>query len=93
MADYVPPIEGAIARLATNDVASRSALYARAREALVAQLREIMPALSNLQLLSERADLEAAIRKIEAQHVAASQLKPGVTPILPMPRLFTKGAY
>ena len=57
-----------ITRLATNDVASRNALYGRARKALVTQLREITPALTKLQFLREQTDLGAAIRKVEAQH-------------------------
>jgi len=91
MADYFQTVSLAIARLAKNDSESRQALYGRARVALVEQLREINPPLSDTQLISEQIDLETAIRKVESQHAAASTVRAGtVTPIEPMPKLFPK---
>jgi hypothetical protein len=90
MANYVPQLAQAVAGLRTNTAADRLALYGRARQVLVAQLREMKPPLSDRQIISEQADLEAAIRKIEAEQAAAEKLKPEVTPIAPMPRMFPK---
>lgn len=92
MANYVPLVAQAVAGLPTNAAADRLALYGRARQALVAQLREMKPPLSNQQIISEQADLEAAIRKIEAEQAATEKLKPAVTPIAPMPRMFPRKA-
>jgi hypothetical protein len=89
MADYFPLISRAVAGLAKNESENRRALYDRARVALVAQLREITPALSDLDIIREQADLEKAIRRVESLHAAQSKAKVGtVTPIAPMPRLF-----
>ena len=91
MADYFETVSLAVARLAKNDSENRQALYGRARAALVEQLREITPPLSDTQLINEQIDLEKAIRKVESQHAAASNAKAGtVTPIAPMPKLFPK---
>ena len=46
---------------------ARRALYGRAREALVAQLRSNQPALFEAQITKERLALEEAIRKVEAE--------------------------
>jgi hypothetical protein len=88
MADYVPLIDHAVARLATNDAESRKALYQRARVALVEQLRGVV---TGPDLARERVDLEAAIRKVEARYAPTPEATPrGVTPIAPLPKLFPK---
>jgi len=92
MADYFQTVSLAVARLAKNDSENRQALYGRARVALVEQLCEITPRLSDTQLINEQIDLEKAIRKVESQHADATDVKAGtaVTPIAPMPKLFPK---
>jgi len=91
MADYFQTVALAVARLAKNGSENRQALYGRARAALVEQLREITPPLSDTQLINEQIDLEKAIRKVESQHTAASDAKARtVTPIAPMPKLFPR---
>jgi hypothetical protein len=92
MADYSPLISQAVARLVQNDLENRQALYGRARVALVEQLREIMPALSKMQIVHEQADLEIAIRKVEARHTSAPTVSSGVKPIAPLPKLFPKAS-
>ena len=87
MADYVPVITRAIARLATNDAPSRDALYQRARAALVEQLRDVA---TRTELAREEASLEAAIREVEAQYAPAKVRSPDITPIAPLPRLFPR---
>jgi hypothetical protein len=65
--DYFPPIKRAVAGLANNDEAARTALYDRARAALVKQLRAMEPPLSEAQFTKERLMLEDAIRRVEAE--------------------------
>ena len=89
MADYYPLISKAVAGLDKNTGETRRALYERARQALVAQLRGVEPALSESDITRERLGLEEAIRKVEAEAArqARETMRPGVTrrPDLPRP--------
>src|SRR4029077_13143789 len=67
MADYHPLIARAVAGLEKNSGENRRALYERARVALVAQLRGVVPALDESEITRERLALEEAIRKVEAE--------------------------
>jgi hypothetical protein len=67
MADYSPLIARAVAGLDKNTGENRRALYERARTALVAQLRGVVPALDESEITRERLALEEAIRKVEAE--------------------------
>ncbi len=68
MADYYPLIARAIAGLDPNAPGeSRRALYARARAALIAQLRNVQPPLSESEITRERLSLEEAVRKVESE--------------------------
>ena len=67
MADYHPLIARAVAGLDKNTGENRRALYERARTALVAQLRGVVPALDESEITRERLALEEAIRKVEAE--------------------------
>jgi hypothetical protein len=67
MADYQPLIARAVAGLEKNTGENRRALYERARNALVAQLRGVSPALEESEITKERLALEEAIRKVEAE--------------------------
>jgi hypothetical protein len=67
MADYYPLISRAVAGLEKNTGENRRALYERARVALVAQLRGVVPALEESEITRERLALEEAIRKVEAE--------------------------
>ncbi|MFN8829228.1 MAG: hypothetical protein ACK5W0_05095 [Labrys sp. (in: a-proteobacteria)] len=69
--DYFPPIKRAVAGLANNDATARTALYDRARAALVKQLRAMEPPLSEAQFTKERLMLEDAIRRVEAEFAEA----------------------
>src|SRR3954468_9445462 len=82
MADYYPLIARAVAGLEKNSGENRRALYERARIALVAQLRGVVPALDESEITRERLSLEEAIRKVEAE--AARQAREAVRP--PAPR-------
>jgi hypothetical protein len=88
VADYVPIIAPAVARLTTNDAPNRQALYQHARAALREQLRDVI---SGAELVREQANLETAIRKVEAQYAPTPKATPqGVKPIAPLPRLFPR---
>jgi hypothetical protein len=67
MADYHPLIARAVAGLDKNTGENRRSLYERARVALVAQLRGVVPALDESEITRERLALEEAIRKVEAE--------------------------
>jgi hypothetical protein len=67
MTDYYPLIARAVERLDSSTGEVRRALYERARNALVAQLRSNQPALLEAQITKERLALEEAIRKVEAE--------------------------
>src|SRR3979490_2959097 len=72
MADYYPLIARAVAGLQKNTGDARRTLYERAREALVAQLRGVMPALDESDVTRERLSLEEAIRKVEGESARQS---------------------
>src|SRR5258708_546182 len=80
MADYHPLIARAVAGLEKNSGENRRALYERARIALVAQLRGVVPALEESEITRERLSLEEAIRKVEAE--AARQARETIRPNL-----------
>src|SRR6478672_5778691 len=69
MADYQPLIARAVAGLENSTGENRRALYERARNALVNQLRSVEPALDESEITRERLALEEAIRKVEADSV------------------------
>jgi hypothetical protein len=81
MADYFPLIARAVAGLDKNTGEARRALYERARTALVAQLRGVVPALDESEITRERLALEEAIRKVEAETARRSRFdQPKETP-------------
>ena len=67
MTDYYPLIARAVEVLDRSTGEARRAVYGRARDALVAQLRSNQPALLEAQITKERLALEEAIRKVEAE--------------------------
>ncbi len=76
MTDYHPLIAQAVEGLERNTGEARRALYERARNALVAQLRSVEPALSESDITKERLALEEAIRKVEAESARKSRVEP-----------------
>src|SRR5215467_8799018 len=76
MADYYPLIARAVAGLEKNTGEGRRVLYERARTALVAQLRGVVPALSESDITRERLSLEESIRKVEAEAARQSREAP-----------------
>lgn len=76
MADYYPVLQRAVAGLAPNTAENRRAVYERARQAIVKQLRSYDPPLTESEITKERLALEEAVRKIETEaRVAAAPPK------------------
>ena len=67
MVDYFPVLERAVAALNPNTKEARRVLYDRARRALVDGLRASDPTLSDTDLKTQSAALEAAIRRVEGE--------------------------
>jgi hypothetical protein len=67
MTDYLPLIARAVDGLEKSTGEARRALYERARNALVTQLRSVEPALAESDITKERLALEDAIRKVEGE--------------------------
>jgi hypothetical protein len=76
MTDYQPLLARAISGLERNSGEARRAIYDRARQALLNQLRAVNPPLADPDITRERLALEDAIRKIETQ---AAQANPEAT--------------
>src|ERR1700722_7597822 len=76
MADYYPLIAKAVTGLDKSTGEARRALYDRARQALLAQLRGGTPALSEADITRERLALEEAVRKVEAEAARRSRSDP-----------------
>src|SRR5262249_61333000 len=72
MTDYQPLLGRAIGNLERNTSEARRAVYDRARQALLNQLRAVAPPLSDTEITRERLALEEAIRKIETQAAQAN---------------------
>jgi hypothetical protein len=80
MADYQPLILRAVEGLDKNTGENRRALYERARTALVAQLRGVVPPLDESEITRERLALEEAIRKVEAESARRAREAPRPPP-------------
>jgi hypothetical protein len=76
MTDYQPLLARAIGGLERNSGEARRAIYDRARQALLNQLRAVNPPLADSDITRERLALEDAIRKVETQ---AAQANPEAT--------------
>jgi hypothetical protein len=79
--DYYPVLARAVSSLANNNAPARQELYGRARTFIVEQLLRQDPQKSAPVIMRERAALETAIRKIEAESLSARTHAPnGPTP-------------
>ncbi len=84
MADYFPLISRAVTALDSNGTrAQREAIYDRARDALLRQLRGIEPALEETDIAREKLQLENAVTRLETQlaQAAADALNPEPEPL------------
>jgi hypothetical protein len=93
MTDYQPLLARAIAGLERNTGEARRAVYDRARQALLNQLRAVNPPLADPDITRERLALEDAIRKVETQAAQANPetvrapRPPSVAPRPPAPAI------
>ena len=87
MADYYPLLARALDALPDRTPAMRRAVYDRARNALVAQLRSIDPPLSEDDIDTERRALDTAITRLEATYdIPAAANDPDAAPaVAPAP--------
>lgn len=67
MADYFPLISRAVSNMGPSTPEQRRALYERATNALVGQLRNADPPVSEEEIERERLALEDAVRRVETQ--------------------------
>ena len=80
MTDYYPLLARAVAGLDKSTGEARRALYERARNALVAQLRGTDPPLSESEITRERLALEEAVRRVEAEPARQMRAPPSPEP-------------
>jgi hypothetical protein len=86
MTDYYPLIAKAVAGLEKNTGEGRRVLYERARTALVGQLRNMNPPLTESEITRERLGLEEAIRKVEAEAARRLRMEPPRSDAVPAVR-------
>lgn len=101
MAEYYALLARAVGRLQPNTETARRDIYAKARNALIQQLKGINPPLSPAEISKQRLELEEAIRKIEREatappqatateaeisRTAARAMEEALGPISPLPR-------
>ncbi len=80
MADFHQLIARAVSGLENDTAENRRVLYERARTALLAQLRGIVPALDDSEITRERLALEEAIRKVEVESARRARETPRSVP-------------
>ncbi|MCJ2086460.1 histidine kinase [Methylobacterium sp. E-005] len=95
MADYYPLLARALDALPDRTPALRKAVYDRARNALISQLRSLDPPLSENDIDLERRALDAAIERLEVDHgglpapandaALTAGLEPVSDPVVPEP--------
>jgi hypothetical protein len=66
MADYYPIVAKAVGALGPNNEEARRQVYDRARAALLSEVRKIVPALDQAEIMAEQLYLELAIGEVEA---------------------------
>jgi hypothetical protein len=85
MTDYQPLLARALKGLDRNTSEARRAVYDRARQALLNQLRSASPPMADADITRERLALEDAIRKTETEAVLAEphSVRASVAPRMP----------
>ncbi len=72
MAEYYAVLSKAVATLEPTSVEARRAVYDKARNALIGQLKAIDPPLPTSEISRQRLELEEAIRKVERESAERS---------------------
>jgi hypothetical protein len=87
MADFYSILAKAVSALDGNTAQARRRLYERARAAVIVEMREATPALSQSDILVARISLEEAIGKVEAEAQGDRRShRLMATPSTPLPR-------
>lgn len=81
MADYYPLLAKAAAGLSGASPDARQAMYARARKALLGQLRAIDPPVAEADIANESAALDAAIARVETELFSSAPSVPETPPV------------
>jgi len=88
MRDYYPIVAGAVSKLERNTPATRDVLFGQVRSILVRQLEVRTPPASEPEIIRERAALEHAIRKVEAELAAPTKSSSESNDALPARRAY-----
>ena len=80
MADFYPVLSRAIARLTQQTPEARRAIYDRAGQVLVAQLRSVVPAMTEADISRQRMQLDDVIARIELEQQLAQDIEPEKLP-------------
>src|ERR1043165_4683816 len=91
MAEYYAVLKKAVATLGGNAAESRRAVYDKARNALIGQLKAVDPPLTTAEISRQRLELEEAIRKVERE-AASAPSTPAARPAAPPPAVMARGA-
>ncbi|TXN03352.1 histidine kinase, partial [Methylobacterium sp. WL103] len=86
MADYYPLLARALDALPDRTPAMRKAVYERARNALIGQLRSLDPPLPEADIDLERQALDNAIERLERDYGASSAAPEPAPPPVVSPR-------
>jgi hypothetical protein len=76
MAEYYAVLKKAVGSLDSGSAEARRAVYDKARNALIGQLKAIDPPLAASEISRQRLELEEAIRRVERETAAASAQAP-----------------
>lgn len=85
MAEYYAVLKKAVGGLDAGSAEARRAVYDKARNALIGQLKAIDPPLAASEISRQRLELEEAIRRVERETVAESQGARRTRPAEPEP--------
>ncbi|HZP18619.1 MAG TPA: hypothetical protein VFB16_00290 [Bauldia sp.] len=83
MAEYYAVLKKAVGSLDGNAADARRAVYDKARNALIGQLKAVDPPLTTAEISRQRLELEEAIRKVEREAASAPSSPPVARPANP----------
>lgn len=87
MAEYYAVLKRAVGSLDPTAVEPRRAVYDKARNALIGQLKAVDPPLTTAEISRQRLELEEAIRKVEREAASAPARPAALPPSRPTPQI------